>query len=83
LLLQVHHPHCKYSRDLENSLLINRNLSADEGHPELLSPENREHLQGLLTEEAVKAVDVIEYITEHLKKDNEYKRVGGVAYIHA
>lgn len=56
-------------------LLSEKYLATDEGRPGILSPEEREQLHGLLTEEAVKAVDAIEYITEHLKKDNEYKRV--------
>uniref|UniRef100_A0A7E4W742 Neur_chan_LBD domain-containing protein n=1 Tax=Panagrellus redivivus TaxID=6233 RepID=A0A7E4W742_PANRE len=32
-------------------------------------------LGGVVSEEAVKAIDAIEYITEHLRKDNQYKRI--------
>ena len=34
-----------------------------------------EDLNSILSEEAIKAMDAIEYITEHLRKDNQYKRV--------
>uniref|UniRef100_A0AC34GU72 Uncharacterized protein n=1 Tax=Panagrolaimus sp. ES5 TaxID=591445 RepID=A0AC34GU72_9BILA len=34
-----------------------------------------EDLNTILSEEAIKAMDAIEYITEHLRKDNQYKRI--------
>lgn len=34
-----------------------------------------------LSREAVKAIEAIEYITEHLKQDDEYKKVT-IFYIH-
>uniref|UniRef100_A0AC34PYZ1 Neurotransmitter-gated ion-channel transmembrane domain-containing protein n=1 Tax=Panagrolaimus sp. JU765 TaxID=591449 RepID=A0AC34PYZ1_9BILA len=34
-----------------------------------------EDLNNVLSEEAIKALDAVEYITEHLRKDNQYKRI--------
>lgn len=62
------------STDSEALLLAGR-LGSENYEPELLTPEYKDHLQELLTEEAIKAIDSIEYITEHLRKDNEYKRI--------
>lgn len=79
--MQVHHPHCKKSKNHRNTESDTLLLSYPPKHDsndnelELLSPEYRDHLGTLLTDEAVKAIDAIEYITEHLRKDNEYKRV--------
>lgn len=69
---QYHHPHCPSAETPSTSI----------PHPGLLSHEDQiENLDPTtsafypLTPEAIRAIDAIEYITDHLKKDEEIKMV--------
>ncbi|KAE9552233.1 hypothetical protein FO519_004542 [Halicephalobus sp. NKZ332] len=78
------------SKDSETSLLEKPNNGSLIAHSPTLENESfslgrqerfpsyrkySEDLNGILSEEAIKAMDAIEYITEHLRKDNQYKRI--------
>jgi len=78
------------SKDSEVALLEKPNNGSIVAHPPTLENETfslgrqerfpsykkySEDLNSILSEEAIKAMDAIEYITEHLRKDNQYKRV--------
>lgn len=45
------------------------------------SNEYAQQLNNLLSEEAQKAISALEYITEHLRRDNKHKKVGFIFYL--
>ncbi|KAI1722508.1 neurotransmitter-gated ion-channel ligand binding domain-containing protein [Ditylenchus destructor] len=76
---KVHHPHCsQLSVERNASVLGKRRMSQPVAAFRERFPSYRDygsHLSELLTEEALKAMDAIEYITEHLRREKEHKRI--------
>lgn len=66
LLFQIsHHPHC-HRHDLlpHVETALSRKMN-----------DHRNEVMDMLSEEAIKAMDAVDYITQHLKRVNRYKKV--------
>lgn len=69
-MTDVHHPNCSLTRQKRTSF---HHL----GRPAIIDEDDEaDYLHvGSLPPEAYKAIEAIEYITEHLRQDDEYKKV--------
>ncbi|KAK0407735.1 hypothetical protein QR680_003556 [Steinernema hermaphroditum] len=71
---KIHHPYCSLQRRRrpdDECITLNASASTSEEVDET-KPKD---ISALLSEEAIKAIDAIDYITEHLKQDNYFKKV--------
>uniref|UniRef100_A0A0N4Z6Q5 Neur_chan_LBD domain-containing protein n=1 Tax=Parastrongyloides trichosuri TaxID=131310 RepID=A0A0N4Z6Q5_PARTI len=55
--------------------IVKSSLGNDEDSHSVRMRYESEDIQSMLSEEALKAMTAVEYITEHLKQDNQYKKI--------
>ncbi|KAH7731197.1 Protein ACR-3 [Aphelenchoides avenae] len=74
---KVHHPHCSF---VQNGNARERVESTVGGTHERLAGVTshqlfRNELNSMLTDEAIEAIDAVEYISDHLKREKKNKRI--------